>query len=357
MVNKNKISVGYITTPHPHGSMHIKTLDVIDEVDQIYLCGLENEDLESMASLSSKVVSKTTDLSEILSNKDIDALLVCVRPDICPGVLDAALDAGKGALFEKPGALTSKDLKPIAKKANELGITMGTMFQNRFGPSMQDIIRIVNGGALGNLMTVEARMVTSQVRYRDPEMWIFKKDMAGTGILGWLGCHYIDLLCHLIDSKIKTVTAIVGNRNPEKIEVEDTAGLVVKFENGVLGTINCGYHLPSSSAGYSSAAYDTFIGIRGADGYVRLEPSEGEGYSLMSISPDWESGGLRQIDFNNMPHSEAYGDVGGRNFVSDFLTAAIEKRPAKVTIDDAVHVLEVIDAAIESSSTGRTIDL
>ena len=77
----------------------------------------------------------------------------------------------------------------------------------------------------------------------------------------------------------------------------------------------------------------------------------------MSISPDWESGGLRQIDYNNMPHSEAYGDVGGRNFVSDFLTAAIEKRPAKVTIDDAVHVLEVIDAAIESSSTGRTIDL
>ena len=37
MVNKNRISVGYITTPHPHGPMHIKTLDVIDEVDQIYL--------------------------------------------------------------------------------------------------------------------------------------------------------------------------------------------------------------------------------------------------------------------------------------------------------------------------------
>lgn len=357
MVNKNGISVGYITTPHPHGLMHIKTLDVIDEIDQIYLCGLENEDLESMASLSSKVVSKTTNLSEILSNKNIDALLVCVRPDICPGVLDAALDAGKGALFEKPGALRSKDLKLIANKANKLGITMGTMFQNRFGPSMQDIKRIVDGGALGNLMTVEARMVTSQVRYRDPDMWIFKKDMAGTGILGWLGCHYIDLLCHLIGSKIKTVTAIVGNRNPEKIEVEDTAGLVVKFENGVLGTINCGYHLPSSSDGYSSAAYDTFVGIRGTDGYVRLEPSEGEGYSLMSISPDWESGGLRQIEFNNLPVSEAYGDIGGRNFVYDFLVAAIEKRPAKVTIDDAVHVLEVIDAAIESSSTGRTIDL
>mgnify|MGYP001194824299 CR=1 FL=1 len=79
MVNKNRISVGYITTPHPHGPMHIKTLDVIDEVDQIYLCGLENEDLESMASLSSKVVSKTTDLSEILSNKNIDALFPVVK--------------------------------------------------------------------------------------------------------------------------------------------------------------------------------------------------------------------------------------------------------------------------------------
>ena len=51
-------------------------------------------------------------------------------------------------------------------------------------------------------MAVEARMVTSQVRYRDPAHWLFQRATAGSGILSWLACHYLDLLCYLLGAAL-----------------------------------------------------------------------------------------------------------------------------------------------------------
>ena len=352
---QHAFQVGYVTSPHPHGPFHIKTLDALPEVEAIHLCGIEGEDLDAIAARSTKVASMTTSLAELLARSEVDSLIVCVRNDLCPGVLDAAIDAGKGALFEKPGALNASDLRRVADKARERGVTMGTMFQNRFGPAIPEVRQARQDGALGRVMAVEARMVTSQVRYRDPAMWIFNRGMAGSGVLGWLGCHYIDLLCYLLEDRIVEVTAMVGSQNPEKIEVEDTACMAFRFADGALGTMHAGYHLAGGGGGYSGAAYDSFLAMRGTEGYVRMPMSDGSTYTLMSVAPGWEAGGLRERSFSAQPESDAYGGVGGEEFVSGFLSAARDSAPAPVTIEDAVHVLEVIDAALESSATGRAV--
>ena len=356
MSNARPYTVGYVTSPHPHGPFHIRTLEVLAEVEAVHLCGIEGEDLGAMVSRSSKVASTTTDLDELLARPEVDPLLVCVRNDLCPHVLEAAVKAGKGVLFEKPGATNAADLRRVADLARERGVTMAAMFQNRFSPMASEVRRAVRDGALGRVMAVEARMVTSQVRYRDPSMWIFAKDTAGSGILGWLGCHYIDLLCYLLEDRIVEVTAIVGSQNPENVEVEDTACLAFRFAGGALGTMQVGYLLPGSAEGYSGASYDTFLALRGTDGYVRIpEAKDGAGYTLLSLAPGWESEGPRERVFADEPQSEAYGGVGGERLVLDFLEAAQAGTPAPVTIEDAVHVLEVIGAALESSATGRAV--
>ena len=70
--------------------------------------------------------------------------------------------------------------------------------------------------------SVESRMVTSQVRYRDPGHWLFNKEQAGSGMLSWLACHHIDMLSYLLSERIVEVSAMVANNNPEKVAVEDT---------------------------------------------------------------------------------------------------------------------------------------
>ena len=260
--------------------MHMRTLEALPEVEAVHVCHFGGGDRDAIRQASSKIASETERLEEMLKN-DVDALLVSVRNDECPSVLDAAVEAGKGALFEKPGALTAERLRGESPRPRDSkNLTMGTMLTFRNDPVILDVRRAVNSGALGDVMAVEARQVTSQVRYRDPNFWLFDKSKAGSGILSWLGCHHIDALCYLLNDQVESVSAMVDTKNPFPIDVEDTACLVVKFKSGALGTVHAGYHLVGSASGYSGARYDAFMALRGTEGYVRIPLSERGGYSL-----------------------------------------------------------------------------
>jgi predicted dehydrogenase len=346
--------VGVVTSPHPHATGHLKTLDVLRPVEAIHLCTVDGADAATFGALSTKVRTTTTDVGDLLARREIDALLVCVRNDLCPAILEAAFGAGKPVIFEKPGALRADDLRSLAYLAKDKQLTTGVMLQWRGHPAIQEVKQAIDGGALGRVMAAEARMVTSQVRYRDPSHWLFGKDTAGSGILSWLACHYLDALCFLLDDRVAEVAALVGQQNPEQIEVEDTACLALRFAGGVLATLHAGYLLAGSASGYSGAAYDTFIGLRGTDGYVRLPLSEKMGYTLASEAPDWAAGGRRERTFE-LPSTPAYGGRAGEDFLLSFLRAARAGEPFLCPIDAALHVLEIVEAVLKSSATGRLV--
>ncbi len=353
--------IGFIASPHPHALMHLRTLAVLGEVETVQVCGIAGQDAAALAGgrlPDGRPITKARpaggDPRALIERTDLDALIVCVRNDLCPAILAAAVEAGKPVIFEKPGAVQAAALRRVAAAAERRGVVAGTFFQWRGHPIIQEVRRAIAEGALGRILAVEARMVTSQVRYRDPSHWLFKRDLAGSGILSWLGCHYLDLLCYLLDERIVEVAALVGQRNPEPIEVEDTACLALRFGSGVLGTLHAGYHLAGSGAGYAGAAYDTFLGLRGERGDARLPLSDGPAYTLYSEAPGWVAGGRRERRFE-LPPSPAYGGKAGEAFLLDFLHAARAGRPAPAPIQAAVHVLEVVEAALESSQTGRLI--
>lgn len=352
---KPQYVIGYISSPHPHADLHLKTLDLIPEVKGVRFCGIDGQEPRRFATETPKVISTTDGLDDLLEQSDIDALVVCVRNDLCPAILDAALNVGIPTLFEKPGAVNASDLNRIAEIAQATDVTFGAMYQKRGDPIVKEAREVIEKGALGTVIAAEARIVTSQVRFRDPDHWLFSKETAGSGILSWLGCHYIDLLCFLMDDKISEVTAIVGKQNPEPIEVEDTACLVFRFEGGAIGSLTAGYHLSNSPLGYSGASYDTFLALRGTDGHLTMPlPNGRSGYCLLSSAPGWPSGSNGERLFHPL-ETPAYGGKAGEEFVLDFLMAARNRTPAPAPIEAAVHVLNVIEAAIESSAFGRLV--
>jgi predicted dehydrogenase len=300
--------VGVVVSPHPHTRLHLNTLEALPDIESVHLCGLAGEDVAALAAAVPKAASTTTDLAALLARPEVDALLVCVRNDLCPAVLGAAVAAGKPALFEKPGALRADDLRAVAEQARARQLTLGAVLQWRGHPIIQEVRQATLAGALGKVMAVEGRMVTSQVRYRDPTHWLFQRATAGSGILSWLGIHYLDALCFLLDDTVTEVTAIVGQQNPEPIEVEDTACLALRFAGGAIGTFHAGYELVGSQAGYVGPSYDTFLALRGTQGYARLPLSDGNAYTLVSEAPGWAAGGRRERRFE-LPPSTAYGPV------------------------------------------------
>ena len=336
--------------------MHLATLETLAPVEAVHVCGIAGQDPAALSRNLAKVQSVTEDPLMLLARPDLDAVIVCVRNDLCAALLEATVEAGKPAIFEKPGALRAADLRRVAQRAQRRAVPLGVFFQWRGNPLCQEVKQAIDGGALGEVMAVEARMVTSQVRYRDPTHWLFRPDQAGSGILSWLASHYLDLLCFFLGDRIVEVAALTGARNAERIEVEDTACLALRFSAGVLGTLHAGYHLAGSPAGYSGAAYDTFIALRGRQGDARLPLSEGLGYTLYSEAPGWAAGGRRERRYT-LPPSPAYGGKAGEQFLLNFLEAARAGRQPLSAIADAVHVLEVVEAALTSSATGRRVRL
>jgi predicted dehydrogenase len=341
---------------HGHIKGHLRTLNELDEVSEIHLCAIEGGELEEISELSSKVKSGTRNLDEFLARDDIEFIVVTARNDISADVLQKCVDAGKHFIFEKPGAMNAPELRAVAESAKAKGITTGVAFQNRWTPSNKEVKQARVDGAFGRVMTVETRLATSQVRFRRPDTWMFKKATGGTGILAWLGCHHIDMVCYLLDDKIVEVSAMLGTQSPEPIEVEDTAFLSVRFAGGAMGTIHSGYHLAGPMPAGMGGSNDSFIAVRGTSGYARVDGTRGTSYGLYSDAPGWSSGGYREKVFS-LPESPAYGGAAGEDFMLQHMEASRTGGKAPTSIDDAVHVLEVIDAAVESSATGRLVKI
>lgn len=365
MNNDNGFVVGVVSS-HGHESGHIQVWDVLSEVDAIHVCTIDAEaDLDAIAALSPKTVSKTKNLSELLSIPGLDAVAVCVRPDLGPDVLRAVVSAGIPVLFDKPASTSAAAMRAVADLAREKGVTAGAMFQWRRAAPIMEARRMLQGGAFGDLWAVEARVLTSQLRYRRPDTsWLFKSQYAGSGILSWLGCHKLDLLNYITDDRIVEVTAMIGNQNPEKVDVEDTAFVTFRFSSGVMGTLYAGYLM----AGPGKNPDDGFIALRGSKGYAEIHTntpwsdnrfdgdSSGPNMRVWSEAPGWETGGQRELNFN-APESHVYGGIMAERLFREFLQASTVGAPAPSPIESSVHLLEVVEAAKESSRTGRAVTI
>jgi predicted dehydrogenase len=366
--------VGAISS-HGHERGHVGVLDQLAEVKTIHVCAASDlVNVEDLAAASPKVASKTTEVHTLLARDDLDAVIVCARPDHAPAILEQVVAAGLPVLYDKPAATHSSQMRKVAELAREKGVTAGAMLQWRYHPMVLNLKHALAAGALGDVMTIEAKILNGLLRYRDTSNYLFDPKTAGSGILSWLGCHCLDLVLYLMEERVVEVMAMLGNLNPEKVAVEDTGFLLLKFASGRLGTFQAGYHLRGSKS-----VYDFYIGMRGALGYATLpliEPGPeaaprggasaqhgnhnaavtGGTYTLYSEARHWITGRTRQERYE-IPETPGYGGVMAEELFRDFFTAAQTGAPAPAPIKDSVHMLEIIEAAKESSATGRVVHI
>lgn len=347
--------VGLVAGEHPHALMHAATLRLMDEVEAVTPCLVaEEEDPGALVAALGDKGAAPVGLDALLDS-DVDALLVAVRNDVSPALLARAIEAGKPALFEKPGAASAAALTVVAEQARARGVTLGAILPWRYHPISREVRALIEAGALGRVMSVEARMVTSQVRYRNPSHWLFDPQKAGSGILSWLGIHWLDLLSFLVGQRVRRVAALAGSLNPERPAVEDTACLALEYESGALGTLHAGYLLPGSASGYAGAAYDAYLAVRGYDGWVTWPVSEPPRYTVFSTAAGHAAeSATPQERAAALAPSAAYGGEYGMLFVRDFLRAGRAGQPAPCPIEDAAHALEVVEAALRAVATGTT---
>lgn len=352
-----EIHAALLGLTHPHSLAHLRTLQTVSEVAGITLWDPDEAALqETRQRQGRKVTRVTTDLASVLSDERILFVTAALRNDLGPAVFVEALEAGKHLITDKPIGKTASESERVAAVAKREERKVGVFYQNRSLPPIQDARRVVEEGLIGDLVSVEMRMVTTQVQMRNPSHWLFDMDKAGGGILSWLGCHYIDQILNVTQDEIVSVAAQVATRSGAEIDVEDVAAVTFGFASGAVGTLHAGYMLGMSGGGYHNAAgYDTYVGVNGRLGRVTWAsngtPSRIE---VESSHPRWASAPRRTFHYS-FPDSPAYGGASGEAFLRAFINACLGEGEPLATAEDAVRVARVIDAAYASSRTGRRV--
>ncbi len=147
----------------------------------------------------------------------------------------AAARAGKHVVCEKPLGLTADESYEMWQEAERAGVHHLCGFNYRFVPAVRLARELLEAGELGEVVHFRARYLQSWGWDADPELWRFDPRQAGTGAIGDLGAHIIDLARYLV-GEVTAVSArvrtIVAGR-----EVDDHFVATVEFENGVAGTL------------------------------------------------------------------------------------------------------------------------
>ncbi len=258
-----------------------------------------------------------------------------------PPAIDAALEAGCHVFAEKPSCTRAVDFEKLVRKAEKKHRHLMMAFANRSHAPVREARRLVKEGKLGKIYGAEVHLVTDQTRLKSAEYrksWFCIKARAGGGQLTWVGIHWLDLLLHVGGLKIKDVAGFAGVVGGQPLDIEDSAALSMRFDNGGHGTMLCGYYLDKG--------YHSHVKIWGESGWLRLAAVEEEPLEWYSTK-DAKAPKVERFAYPR-------GGRGYLPFMRECVRASAGLGDPPVTGAEALHVLKGIFAFYEAAKTGRS---
>lgn len=294
----------------------------------------------------------------------LDLVIISTPTDLHAPMVRAALKAGVSILCEKPFALNGDEARELEGEA--AGRLALIDHQTRWSPWRRAFKDALASGMCGDLWAGRAQMrLGSVARATLPMTWWYEEERGG-GVLGALGSHVIDGVLDQFGGPIASVTAdlqtLVKERagadgKPVKVTADDSATLWCTLENGLPVQIE------TDVLGFGcerDAGEGVLHEVRGSKGTLRLE-----GETELFFIPHGEP--AQELPVTPLPTTEEMGisfdNVFPRclpGYLVDILQAVAAGRnevPGAATFTDAVHVMDVMDAARVSSREGRRVDV
>ncbi|MGW1059962.1 Gfo/Idh/MocA family protein [Micromonospora rubida] len=179
----------------------------------------------------------TTDWRRLVESDEIDVVDVCTPGDSHAEIALAALAAGKHVLCEKPLANTVAEARAMAAAAataRASGVRSMCGFNYRRVPAVAMMRRLIADGRLGTVRHVRAAYLQDWiVDPQFPLVWRLQRDRAGSGALGDIGAHIIDLTQFVTGQRITGVSAVTETFVKERPLSAASSGLAAQATNGV----------------------------------------------------------------------------------------------------------------------------
>jgi predicted dehydrogenase len=321
----------------------------------------------------------TRDWREVAADPDVAAVSIAAPNFLHREIGVAMARAGKHVWVEKPVGLTADDARAVAAAVREAGVAGTVGFNYRNAPAVAAAKAMIDGGELGRVTHVRFRLLSDYAAHPEGALsWRFERERGGSGVLGDLAAHGVDLARHLlgeIDALVADTAVFLaerarptgataghtraagGERGP--VENEDYVTSLLRFASGARGVLEASRVSVGEQNNYGFEIHGTagavFWDFRRMN---ELGVSVGTAYQDQSVSTlfvgpahglygAFQPGAATSMGYDDLKVIEAY----------QFLRSIADGTPHGATLDDAVRSAEALDAMAESARTGTWVPL
>ena len=235
---------------------------------------LSKDAMDALTEITGRV-KQYTSYKKLIDSGEVDAVSICTPPIAHEEAIVYALSKGIHILCEKPLSHSKKALDniKIAVKSSDSVCMMA--FRHRFIPGINVMKKIITSGKIGT--PVLFQNVFGGPAFAMKDKWFTKRAIAGGGCMLDTSSHSVDLFRYLIGEVIEHKA--VMHQHFEGTDVEDAAILILKAENGTIGTLSSGFVLGDGMA---------FVDVTGQKGRVVYDYLKPEEVRYKATGSAWE---------------------------------------------------------------------
>ncbi|MCL4507046.1 MAG: Gfo/Idh/MocA family oxidoreductase [Chloroflexi bacterium] len=333
-----------------------------------------NEDAVKEAARRYGFARSYTDWRRLLDDPDVQVLDNCGPNNMHLEPNVAAAKAGKHIISEKPLGRTAAECKEMWDAAVKAGIKHQVAFNYRFVPAVRLVKQLIDQGKLGKIYHFRASYLQEWIADPDfPMVWRLDASIAGSGTIGDLGSHILDLGRYLIGEPrslmARTETFIPERKGAdgklEKVTVDDAFQAIVEYDNGAVGTLEASRFCPGRKN------FNTFE-INAEHGSIRFNLEE-----LNELEVFWKHGATDKdtMGFTKVLVSESYHPFWSNwwpqgHFIgwehtfthelAHFFDAIVNNKPVTphaADFEDGYKNAVVCDAILESARNRKQVDI
>ena len=289
------------------GKVHAEQISTIGKL--IAVCDIDKEKAIEFAEKYNATAYYT--LTELLAHeKELDIITICTPNGLHAQQSIDCLKAGKHVLCEKPMALKVEDCKAMIEASEKANKKLFIVKQNRFNPPVVALKKAIDEGRLGKIVNVQLNCFWNRnADYYSNSTWKGTKELDG-GTLFTQFSHFIDLLYWTIgdieDIEVYTSNALHQNM----IEFEDTGVVILKFENGALGTVNYTVNAHQKNMEGSLTVFGEKGTIKVGGQYLNeLEYQNIENYSIETIEESSKANQYENYQGSMSNHDKVYQNL------------------------------------------------
>lgn len=310
-----------------------------------------------------------TDWRQVIHREDIDVVDICTPGDTHAEIAEAALRAGKHVLVEKPMANSVAEAEAMAAAAEaaaEQGVRAMVGFTYRRAPALRLAQELIAEGRIGAIRQVRAQYLQDWLA--DPESpltWRLDKQRAGSGALGDIGAHIIDMTCFLTGERFTGVSGALQTFVPERpVEggaADERGPVTVDDAAQAMGRLSSGAPVILEASRFAWGRKNAMrIEVTGTTGALAFDFEEMNVLQVFEAGGDPRTSGFRRVQVTEPEHTylEAWWPPGhGLGYehgfthqVVDFVNAIAAGAQPTPSFQDGLHVQKVLDAVERSAA-------